>query len=994
MQLLRILIVLNFLTKTARLRRHGKRTPPHHRVGLSGLALAVALGAGIAHAQPGCPPVNFQGAASVSLKPSASTHMLLLQQSDGSYTAFEMTDASPYRIVRTTRNFQKQFAGCPGLPVAGKLRNLQPPEVFTRLSSGGYLWVRRSDVNGSPGGRAALYATAFDSALNLISEAQYPVQVVEALAVVDVNGDGIPDILAASDYFSGSRLEVLIGNGGSSFQPAVAYGISSSLEVYSISVADLNGDHKPDAVIATSFGDTAKISVFLGNGDGTFQAERTAFSGSYVRAVAIADLNGDGKPDLAFTIQGDNHYLLEPAAEVALGAGDGTFGVPTRYPIAWSDSLAIADMNGDGFPDIVTSGFSILFGDGHGGFPKRADYWQEVTGGIILADFNGDGRPDILVGTGTAGAITGPSLAVLFAGANGTFGGPPISLVSGLTPSTANIHSQVAADFNGDGFADVVVQSVDELNVLTGVGDGTFRRTFHYAPGIGSSLTQVATADFNHDGKLDMVVTVSHFGFGIFAGSAPDASTEVFLGNGDGTFQAPLPVRSACCVTAIAVADFNGDGHPDVAVLLHNTGPGAVSDQMLTYLGTGAGTFAAPLASAAGVYPAARAGGDFKRDGKLDVVVADQGDITNATTPGSGFRILFGKGDGTFSAPVSIFVGTDKPGPIGLVAADWNRDGLPDLAVTLNGGPLVVLLGRGDGTFQAPTMYWVTGFNQLAVADLNCDGIPDLIGAGPRWRLGNGDGTFGPEETFAGSTYPLMNPVIAADFNHDGRIDLPGEIYPAGVAVLLNISQPAPLTVVSAASFAAGPLAPDSLATAFGTGLAPNTAVTVAGTSATILYASSGQVNFLVPSSVPTGSATVTVAGSKGSVSTPVTIAAVAPALFTLNAAALAAAYVVRVRQGNQTVEPISDPIDLGPPGDQVYLSLFGTGIRGAPPGQASVRIQGINAPVSYAGPQSQFAGLDQVNVQLPRELIGTGDAGVVLTAAGTDAPTVQISIK
>src|ERR1035437_3274691 len=113
MRLRPILTVSNFLTKTARVRRHGKRTAPHHRVGLLRLALAVALAGGIAHAQPGCPPVNFQGAASARLKPSASTHMLLLQQSDGSYTAFEMTDASPYRIVRTTRNFQKQFAGCP-----------------------------------------------------------------------------------------------------------------------------------------------------------------------------------------------------------------------------------------------------------------------------------------------------------------------------------------------------------------------------------------------------------------------------------------------------------------------------------------------------------------------------------------------------------------------------------------------------------------------------------------------------------------------------------------------------------------------------------------------------------------------------------------------------------------------------------------------------------------------------------------------------------------
>jgi hypothetical protein len=73
------------------------------------------------------------------------------------------------------------------------------------------------------------------------------------------------------------------------------------------------------------------------------------------------------------------------------------------------------------------SGFTILFGDGQGGFPKRADYWQEVTGSIILADFDGDGKPDIIVGTGTAGVLTGPSMMVLFAGASGTFRGPPIT---------------------------------------------------------------------------------------------------------------------------------------------------------------------------------------------------------------------------------------------------------------------------------------------------------------------------------------------------------------------------------------------------------------------------------------------------------------------------------------------------------------------------------------------------------------------------------------
>jgi uncharacterized protein (TIGR03437 family) len=905
----------------------------------------------------------------------------MLQQGDGSYTAFEMTDASPYRIVRTTRNFQKQLTSCPGLPVTGTPPEFQPPEVFTPLNSGGYLWVRRSDVTGPPGAYFSLYVTVFDAALKMTSEAQYPVLVVDALAVADVNGDGIPDILSATSFPHSAALQVLIGNGGSSFQSPVSYPIASSLSLRSLVLADLNGDRKLDAVVSGS----RKLSIFLGNGDGTFQAERTLPADSNSPAVAIADLNGDGKPDLAFT--------AGLAVEVALGVGDGTFGALTSYPIGWGDSLAIADMNGDGSLDIVTSGFSILFGDGHGGFPKRADYWQEVTGGIILADFDGDGKPDIIVGSGTAGALTGPSITVLFGSGSGTFAGPPITLVSGVPSINAYDYSQVVTDFNGDGIPDLVVQEPGQLNVLTGIGDGTFRPTFHYVPASGSP-SFIAAADFNHDGRPDVVVTIT---------SATGARVEVLLGNGDGTFQAPLAVTSPCCLTALAVADFNGDGRPDVAVLLRSV-DGVSSDRMLIYLGTGAGTFAAPLATLAGAYPSALAVGDFNRDGRLDVVVATQGDLNSTARAGSGFSILFGKGDGTFSAPVPIPVGIDHPFPVGLLAGDWNRDGLLDLAITLNNtsnGPLLVLLGRGDGngTFQPPiaypiAAYSITNQNQLAAADLNGDDVADLIVAGPNWLLGNGDGTFQPEVTFAGSAYPPLTPVIAADFNHDGRIDLAGGIFTAGVAVLLNISQPAPLTVVSAASFAVGPLAQDSLATAFGSGLAPNTAVTVAGTSATILYASAGQVNFLVPASLPAGPATVTITSSAGSVSERVTISAVAPTLFTLNAAGMAAAYVIRVRQGNQTMEPISDPIDLGPPGDQVYLVLFGTGIRSAAAGQVSVQIQGIDVPVVYAGPQSQFSGLDQVNVLLPRELTGTGDASVVLTAAGTDAPTVHISVK
>jgi hypothetical protein len=782
-RLLRTVIVSTFLMKIAGLRCHGKEISPHRSVSLSRLAVALALAGGIGHAQPQCPLLNFQGAPSASLKPSASTHMVVLQQSNGSYTAFELTDASPYRIVRTSPNFQRQFTGCPGFPVAGIYPIGQSPEAFTRLNSGGYLWVKESSVNGTPG---ALYVAAFDSALNLTSEAQYPVA-AGVMAVVDVNGDGIPDILSGVPGRFGSSLQVLIGNGGSSFQPAVGYGITTSLFLTSMSVADLNGDNNLDIVISSSSPAGGKISVFLGNGDGTFQPERAAFSfpgTSWAPATAIADLNGDGKPDLAFTM-GDM-YPLGPVVQVALGAGDGSFGTPTKYPIGSSDSVAIGDMNGDGFLDIVTSGISILLGDGQGGFPNRVDYWQEAFGRIILGDFDGDGKTDIIVGAGTAVALTGPSVMVFLAGGASTFGGPPVSLVSGLNSTNRQAYSHVAADFNGDGFPDLLVQDFTEMNVLTGVGDGSFRETFHYVPATGY-VTSIATADFNQDGKLDIVVTIYN---------PPTARMLVFLGNGDGSFQAPLSSPSPCCFSKITVADFNGDGKPDVAVLLSNQ-EGVAPVQLLIYLGTGDGTFAAPLASSVGAYPAALVVGDFNGDGKPDLVIADRGQLQFGVFTGSGLSILLGNGDGTFSVPISIPVGADNPHPIGLVAADWNRDGLLDLAVTLP-GQLLVLLGRGDGTFQVSTAHSVlaTNFDKPVVADLNGDGIPDLIGAGPRWLLGNGDGTFGPEVTFSGGLAGLyLGAIIAADFNQDGRTDLAGGVT-LGVAVLLNISQAASSTTV------------------------------------------------------------------------------------------------------------------------------------------------------------------------------------------------------
>ena len=222
-------------------------------------------------------------------------------------------------------------------------------------------------------------------------------------------------------------------------------------------------------------------------------------------------------------------------------------------------------------------------------------------------------------------------------------------------------------------------------------------------------------------------------------------------------------------------------------------------------------------------------------------------------------------------------------------------------------------------------------------------------------------------------------------------------------AVLIQIAAPPtpPLTIVSSAS-SVGVVAPESFATAYGSNLASSVSLTdssgVAHTAA-INYVSASQINFEIPAGISIGAATVTI----GEQTAAVQIATTAPGLFTLNSAGLAAAYVVRVGPGNvQTMEPIfttqngssvAVPINLSPSTDQFYLTLYGTGIRGAG-SDVTVAIRGINAPVAYVGPQGTIPGLDQVNVLLPPQLAGSGTVSIVLTAALKAANVVNIAIQ
>lgn len=365
-----------------------------------------------------------------------------------------------------------------------------------------------------------------------------------------------------------------------SFAPAVTYG-SGGYGISSVAVADVNRDGKPDLVVANGGcnGSTGcgagTVGVLLGNGDGTFQHVVTYGSGGTSFSVAVADVNGDGKPDIVVA------NVYENAVGVLLGNGDGTFQTAKTYGSGGSDpiSVAVADVNADGKPDIIvanniSSSVGVLLGNGDGTFQPAVNY---ASGGLFaqsaaVADVNGDGKPDIIAVN--CGVLSRPGICrplpnpvgVLLGNRDGTFQ-PVVTYDAGvLEPQGVAV-----ADVNGDGKPDIVVTSTcadntctsGSLGVLLGNGDGSFQPAVTYGSG-GLEATSVAVADVNGDGKPDIVLSN--------AGSSGNFLTSggivsVLLGNGDGTFQTAVTYGSGANEAgSLVVADVNGDGKPDVVV--------------------------------------------------------------------------------------------------------------------------------------------------------------------------------------------------------------------------------------------------------------------------------------------------------------------------------------------------------------------------------------------------------------------------------------------
>jgi hypothetical protein len=511
-----------------------------------------------------------------------------------------------------------------------------------------------------------------------------------------------------------------------------------------VRMADLNGDGRDDLI--TSFQSSLpSLEVRLAGERGYFGPVAQYDAGIDTTRVRTADFNGDGRLDLIVAKRSDAPALIY------FNVGDGTLGEPVLVDLGGGQpGLDVADVNGDGAPDIVVCGpeftlpgeVRIFHNDGRGGFGAAI---VRAVGGfpksVALGDFDGDGHPDIVTANTRDNTIS-----VLLNGGDGLFTTLGRSYPGGLEASTIEL-----ADINGDGTLDIVLGSEEEtfrsMTIFPGLGNGRFAPALDYPTAVAPRELEIA--DISGDGVLDVVVS-----------GLREDNVGVLLGRGEGIFGAPSFLRTPEDA-AIALGDADGDGVLDLAIARDTTG---------VVLGDGAGGFRLRRSVEVGFEVLEVAAHDLDGDGDQDIVAGGR-----ATSGGETIEVIFNDGDGqlrqqqlatgggyTYGIVVDDFTGDGMPdiatpGPVaaiwvfpatqpgqfgepivsetgegfgGFTAGDLNGDGLPDLAFLRRGSPdtVAVMLNLGGGAFGGYTQWFlVDDPNDIAIGDIDNDGDGDVV---------------------------------------------------------------------------------------------------------------------------------------------------------------------------------------------------------------------------------------------------------------------------
>jgi hypothetical protein len=592
-----------------------------------------------------------------------------------------------------------------------------------------------------------------------------------SVALGDFNGDGNMDI-AVTDFnaFGLGRISVFLGdsNGDGLFahtQPVVDLTTSpqriqlldsGGIAPNGLVAARLRGPSAPlDLVVVNrgdDFGVGANVSVLLGKGDGNFEAPRSFLAGPFPTALAVGDFNGDGNLDVVVA----NRTIFSPVgATVLFGDGNGGFSSSvslglfdgTQFP----ESVAVGDFNGDGHLDFVTANsasnnVTVVLGNGDGTFKSALTYGTGTAPvSVAVDDMDGDGKLDII--TANNG---GNDVSILFGNGDGTFAAnAPVNFDAGLTPT-----SVVVGNFDGKGKGLAVTNGEDSDS--------------------SSNTVSVLTFNPNHQSNTDLLLSPVAFRTGQHPVSV-----------------AAMPLRAGMPnVTDLVVANFGSTlDRGSVSVFLNNS----------------QASFPTPGSFAAGLGPDSVAVGDFNGDGLPDFVTANSGTndlsvwLNDSTNAGHNFLPLTDNNGN----PISL--NTLGVNPKKVVVADFNRDGLPDIAVADFGdfgflqGNVTIFLNTGDRNHPFSndpkfvlqphtndTAYSNTYVLDMAVGDFNGDGNPDVailflktdVLVNP-FRIavlfGDGKGNLSPQ---SGTDITLLpdgtNPtaIAVADFNRDGKADI------------------------------------------------------------------------------------------------------------------------------------------------------------------------------------------------------------------------------